>query len=63
MGHLFYLDKCFNIGQGRVSTECKSGFRLRFPNMRRSCTAKVYAYCIADKNKKMLVWYLTIVVF
>ena len=62
---------CTSVTQTNVSTLAKGaylpsvsqGIRLRFPNIRRSWTLRVYAYCTADRSKKMLVWYLTIVVF
>ena len=62
---------CTSVTQTNVSTLAKGaylpsssqGIRLRFPNIWRSWTVRVHAYCTADKKKKMLVWYLTIVVF
>ena len=63
MVHECYPDKCFNLGHGRYVPSASPGIRLRFPNIRRSWTVPVYAYCTASRNNKMLVWCLTIAVF
>ena len=62
---------CTTVTQTNVSTLAKGayvpsasqGIRLPFSNIRRSWTVLVYAYCTAVRNKKMLAWRLTIVVF
>ena len=40
MVHQCYPDKCFNIGQGRVSTECKSGYPFTVPQHKEELDSK-----------------------
>ena len=65
MVHQCYRDKCFNIGQGRVSTECKSGYPFTVPQHKEELDSKGVRLlyhrqeqedaCVVPHNRRLLV--------
>ena len=51
------------LAKGAYVPSASQGIRLRVLDIGRSRTVLVYAYCTADRNKKMPVWCLTVLVF
>ena len=64
MVHKCYPDKCFNIGQGRVCTKCKSGYLFTVPQHKElDSTGARLLYsrqeqedgCVVPHNRRLLV--------
>ena len=65
MVHQCYPEKCYNIGQGRVSTECKSGYPFTVPQHKEELDSKGVRLsyrrqeqedaCVVPHNRRLLV--------